>query len=355
MSSSANSQPRIAHHSSLKADETSRRDFFAASFAATATFMAFGVDEASAKDVSMATSLPTTDNVVIAAPIDWTGILEKSKKKALGGGKAGASAAVVQVMALMWLRTSMNYQYRYGGSLKEALDTLWKQGGISRLYQGLPFALVQGPATRFGDTAANTGILTLLDALPATHGLPLPIKTACGSAAAGLWRIMLMPIDSSKTAMQVEGAQGLTQLWASVLSTGPGPLYRGALAQAAATAVGHFPWFITYNALNENVPTFENDLFLTLVRSAGLGLVSSCVSDCVSNSLRVIKTTKQTAQLGTNGATAKELSYPEIVASIIEQDGVSGLFLRGLSTRLLTNAIQGAAFSVLWRYFQQVG
>jgi hypothetical protein len=162
-----------------------------------------------------------------------------------------------------------------------------------------------------------------------------------------------MPIDSSKTAMQVEGGQGLTQLWSSVLSSGPGPLYRGAVAQAAATAVGHFPWFITYNFLNENIPTVENDMFLTLVRSASLGLVSSCVSDCTSNSLRVIKTTKQTAQLGTSGE--KELSYQEIVSSIIEKDGLGGLFLRGLSTRLLTNAIQGAAFSVLWRYFQQVG
>jgi hypothetical protein len=205
----------------------------------------------------------------------------------------------------------------------------------------------------FGDTAANTGILTLLDALPATHNLPLPFKTACGSAAAGLWRIFLMPIDTSKTAMQVEGNQGLTQLWSSVLTSGPGPLYRGALAQAAATAVGHFPWFITYNALNEYVPTVENELLLTLVRSAGIGLVSSCVSDCVSNSLRVIKTTKQTAQL--NRSDNKESSYREVVASIIEQDGLAGLFLRGLSTRLLTNAIQGAAFSVLWRYFQQVG
>ena len=192
-----------------------------------------------------------------------------------------------------------------------------------------------------------------MDALPATQGLPLPLKTACGSAAAGIWRILLMPIDSSKTAMQVEGSQGLTQLWSSVLTKGPSPLYQGAVAQAAATAVGHFPWFITYNALNANVPTFDDDLFLTLVRSAGLGLVSSCVSDCTSNSLRVIKTTKQTAQL--NNADGKDLSYQEIVASIIEQDGIGGLFLRGLGTRLLINAIQGSAFSVLWRYFQQVG
>jgi len=62
----------------------------------------------------------------------------------------------------MWLRTLMNYQYRYGGTLQEAASTLWAEGGVPRFYQGLPFALVQGPASRFGDTAANAFVLALL-------------------------------------------------------------------------------------------------------------------------------------------------------------------------------------------------
>ena len=86
-----------------------------------------------------------------------------------------------------------------------------------------------------------------------------------------------------------------------------------------------------------------------LVRSAALGLSASCVSDCVSNSLRVIKTTKQTASLG--DGEKKEISYSEALSLVIEKDGVSGLLGRGLQTRLLTNAIQGAMFSVLWKFF----
>jgi len=257
----------------------------------------------------------------------------------------------------------MNYQYRYGGNLQSSLSTLWEEGGVARLYQGLPFALVQGPLTRFGDTAANVGILALLESFDETRDLPVPLKTAFGSVTAGLWRIFLMPIDASKTAMQVEGKEGLQQLWSTVVKNedgtgGPGALYRGALAQAAATAAGHFPWFATYNYLDANLPlvTDQSEFLLTLARSAALGLGASCVSDCVSNSLRVIKTTKQTAQLGTSpeGESAqKELSYPEIVSMIVEKDGVAGLLGRGLQTRLLTNAIQGAVFSVLWKYFQQ--
>jgi hypothetical protein len=136
----------------------------------------------------------------------------------------------------------MNYQYRYGGTLKSSLETLWSQGGIARLYQGFPFALVQGPLTRFGDTAANVGVLALLESLETTRDLPLPVKTACGSLAAGAWQIILMPVDASKTAMQVEGAEGLRQLQANIRDQGPSVLYRGAVAQAAATAAGHFPW-----------------------------------------------------------------------------------------------------------------
>ena len=84
--------------------------------------------------------------------LDAAAIIKRAAKKAVGGGKAGAAAAVAQVLSLMWLRTAMNYQYRYGGSLPNALGKLYGEGGVGRLYEGLPFALVQGPLSRFGDT-----------------------------------------------------------------------------------------------------------------------------------------------------------------------------------------------------------
>jgi hypothetical protein len=177
-----------------------------------------------------------------------------------------------------------------------------------------------------------------------------------------------MPIDASKTAMQVEGEEGIKKLWGLVKDEGPAPLYYGAVAQASATAAGHFPWFLTYNFVDSTVPpvSSSDDLLLSLARSAFLGLCASCVSDVTSNSLRVIKTTKQTARLRTTEKSddestspsettaikTKDPSYVDVVKMIIEQDGLTGLFFRGLQTRLLTNAIQGAVFSVLWKYFQ---
>lgn len=278
------------------------------------------------------------------------------------GGKAGASAAVVQVLALMWLRTIMNYQYRYGGTISNAFSTLYNEGGVARLYQGLPFAIVQGPMTRFGDTAANLGMLALLDTLPATSTLPLFAKTLAGSLAAGGFRIVLMPIDTSKTVLQVEGRQGFYNLLQDIKQRNTlSPFYRGAIATAAATAVGHYPWFLTYNALDQYLPVIsdKSEILLILLRSAFLGIAASCTSDVCSNSLRVIKTTKQTAALNNSkdnndAAPVVDLSYVDTVKSIIEKDGIGELFGRGLRTRLITNMIQGALFSVLWKYFQTV-
>ena len=79
--------------------------------------------------------------------------------KALGGGLPGAVAMVLQVVLLMWLRTTVNYQMRHGGSLLEVIETLYAEGGIRRFYAGAQYALLQGPLSRFGDTAANAGVL----------------------------------------------------------------------------------------------------------------------------------------------------------------------------------------------------
>ncbi len=99
----------------------------------------------------------------------------------------------------------------------------------------------QGPLSRFGDTAANTAVLTVLEDVD----MPVAAKTVAASLAAGLFRIFLMPVDALKTIMQVEGASGLSSLGSKVKAGGPTVLYHGALAASAATFVGHYPWFAT--------------------------------------------------------------------------------------------------------------
>ncbi len=274
---------------------------------------------------------------------DLSEILRKAGKKALGGGIPGAAAMGIQVLSLMWLRTTVNYQYRYGMSTTQALKTLYAEGGVRRFYQGVAPALIQGPLSRFGDTAANAGVMAFMDTHPNTRDLPVGVKTLAASAAAGIFRIFLMPVDAMKTIMQVEGKNGLPALGAKVRAGGPQVLYHGALAASAATFAGHYPWFATYNFLNSALPVYD-DLPKKLSRAALIGFCASAVSDTVSNSIRVIKTTKQTSPV--------PMTYPEVVRSVVQKDGVLGLMGRGLKTKIISNGIQGLLFSVLWRLGQ---
>jgi hypothetical protein len=133
--------------------------------------------------------------------VDAWAIIQKAAKRAGQGGLAGAAAMGINVLSLMWLRTTINYQYRYGTSTTTALKKLYADGGIPRFYRGLLPALIQGPLSRFGDTAANTGTLAALDAFDTTASLPVAVKTMAASVGAGLFRILLMPVDTFKTTM----------------------------------------------------------------------------------------------------------------------------------------------------------
>ncbi len=293
--------------------------------AITASLSVAGPAQAAGEVAAATTVLPTS------------AIFEKAAKRALGGGISGFFAGIVQVLLLMWLRTTMNYQYRNGGNTRDAMAALYAEGGVQRFYRGVSFALIQTPLSRFGDTAANSGVLALL----ADSTLPVGVRTAFASAAAAAWRIGLTPIDTMKTTLQVKGAEGYEQVTAKVKDEGPAVLFQGALANAAASFVGNYPWYLTFNTLNEKLPAFGDELPLKLARTAVLGIAAAAVSDTTSNSIRVLKTTRQTAET--------TITYREAAQQILDTDGWRGLFGRGLGTRLATNALQAALFTVVWK------
>ena len=100
--------------------------------------------------------------------------------------------------------------------------------GILRFYRGYAPALLQGPISRFGDTATNVGILALLEP---HQDLPIAVKTGAASLTAGLWRIMIMPIDTVKTTLQVEGQGALGQLRTKVGQRGFTAMFHGSLGK----------------------------------------------------------------------------------------------------------------------------
>ncbi|KAF8590412.1 mitochondrial carrier [Ramaria rubella] len=263
-------------------------------------------------------------------------------KSALGGGLSGAAAMVLQVLLLMPIRTVMNFQYRFGMSTTLATKTLYADGGMGRYYQGLGAALIQGPVSRFGDTAANAGILALLKSNTFMNKLPAFLKTVFASLAAAAFRMTLTPVDTLKTTLQAQGRPGWDILKRRIKQHGITTLWYGAFATAGATFVGHYPWFATYNTLDERLPP-SHTIMQQLARSAFIGFVASVISDTVSNSLRVVKTYRQVDE--------ERVGYLEAARRVVAQDGYIGLFGRGLKTRIIANGLQGIMFSILWKLF----
>lgn len=284
-------------------------------------------------------------------------VFDKAKDRALRGGLTGAAAQGVNVLALMWLRTTMNFQMANGGTMVSTIKHLHAEGGVPRFYRGLVPALINSPISRFGDTFANAGMMEVTK----DTSLPIALRTALASVAAGGVRIGLMPIDAWKTNKQVHGDAGLKGLLEKIKTypnRGPanlygwGSLWHGGLAQASATAVGHWPWFVTYNYLDTYLPWNgpEDHPVQKVARNAGIGLAASFVSDVMSNGIRVLKTYKQTSK--------EAISYPQAFQAIRAEHGLfgwNGLFFRGLQTRVVSHGINSMVFTVAWKAMQEFG
>lgn len=271
-------------------------------------------------------------------------VFQTARKAAFKGGIFAFSAGIVQVLTLMWLRTAVNYQYRYGGSLLTALKELYKQGGIARFYRGLSYAIVLAPITKFGAIAANEGSGVLVASL----GLPAVsaefYATVLGTLLTVVWKVLLMPLETCKTVLQVDGTRGFEKLMARVTKGNVWTLWQGSAAAILATTASHYPWFYTYNLLDRSL--HKTDAMVQVVmRSAFIGFVASAVSDTVSNFLRILKTVKQsTSADGLYG-----LSYLQITKNVYAEGGLTALLGRGLGTRIITNGIQSVLFTVIWK------
>lgn len=250
---------------------------------------------------------------------------------------------MIQVGSLMWMRTIMNYQYCHGGTFKSTFNTLYKEGGVPRLYKGFGIALLYVPMCRFGDILANVGAIRYMDTNEKTKDLSLSTKTFCGNLIAGVWRISISPIDMIKNTMQVNGYKGMGVIRNKIKINGLGSLYHGSSATFTTCVFSDFPWFIVYNHLNQYFDIHHKDLSRsqTIIKNAFTGLCASMITDVLTNSLHVIKINRQ--------AHTECIGYRVIVKQVIKKDGYGGLFCRGLKTRLVSNGIQSMMFSVLWK------
>jgi len=324
---------------------------------------------------------------------------KRSFQAAIKGGASGSIAMVLQVILLMWLRTTVNYQYKHGVDIRTAFSILYNEGGILRFYRGASVALLTGPIARFGDTAANEGIKELMLGNSGNNGrttskngkqsrVPVWAMTLTASVVAALWRVAITPLDTIKTTLQVSSSiDGASSGW-STLSTkihhhGIVVLWNGALGNSLATLAGHYPWFIVHNFLEANLPKplpttppilleeatasdsasahpdqhqqekkqNRNYKLRVLLRRALIGFCSSLASDCVSNGLRVIKTYQQTSPVPIGYWEAlSELMAVSASTSNNNGNGLGfGFVFRGLGLKIFSNGLSGILFAVLWK------
>lgn len=279
------------------------------------------------------------DAVAVKKPA-LSAVLFLAMKKAWNSGSAGFLAGAMQVMAFMWLRTTMNYQVKNGGTFLETLNKLWAEGGLPRLYRGLlPWAIFQAPLSRFGDVAANEMVVSVFAAL--LPSVPVSVATWFASMAGACWRVLITPIDTCKTILQTDGDKGWERLMGKISKGGPLVLWHGWEGNYLANVIGNYPWFFVMNLLSSRITVPAGNI-AKLIRSASIGAASSSVSDLCSNSIRVIKTKKQTHENA-------DISYMGAAKEVMDQDGIYGVLFRGLETRILTNVLQGAFFTVAWK------
>ncbi|VBB19022.1 hypothetical protein YASMINEVIRUS_1554 [Yasminevirus sp. GU-2018] len=279
--------------------------------------------------------------------LNRTGDAKQELKELIKISLSGSVATVAQVCSFMWMRTIMNHQYYHGGTFKSTFNTLYKEGGVRRLYKGFGVTLLYVPMCRFGDILTNVGTVRYLNSNPETKDLSFSTKTFCGTLLAGVWRVGISPIDAVKNSLQVNGRNATKILRDKIKTHGMRVMYHGSPMTFMTCVTRDYPWFTTYNYLNLYFDTNHKNLTKTqsVVKNAFTGLVASGVTDALTNSLQIVKIIRQTQ--------SDKISYQKIVEHVVQKDGVVGLFIRGLKTRLLTNGIQGMMFSVLWNLMMQ--
>lgn len=265
-------------------------------------------------------------------------ILYSKFKRSLHVGVSGSKTMAFNIVSLMWLRTVMNYQYRYGTSFPNTIAILYREGGIRRFYSGMTYALLEAPLIKFFDTFSNSIVLSLTS----SSSIPIFLRTILSSCMASSVKALLAPLDTVKTMYQVHGKEAPKMIKEKINQYGIKCLYHGFSASILAGIISHYPWFVTHNYLEEILP--KNKIKNRFIRNAFIGFTSSSVASVTSNFIRVIKTSRQTSLI--------DRSYVKVAEKIRMKSGLRGLLFRGLAVRLVSNGIQGLCFNVIWKYLQ---
>lgn len=242
------------------------------------------------------------------------------------------NAMFVQVSLLYPIRTVINYQYTNGYSFSSSLKFLYKQEGIKRFYRGFIPGLIQGPLIKSGDLYINSYIKNNL------HIDDIVIKTFFSSIIGSGYRCFFIPIDTVKTSLQIHN--NFNPLKEKINKRGVLSLYNGVLPLYVGNFLSHYPWFLTYNLLDDKLPVYDGNK--KIIRNGFLGFCCSATSDICVNFFKILKVNKQTHK-------NVNIDYPEIIKEIYLKEGLKGVLFRGLFTKIIGNGLQNMLFMILWK------
>ena len=262
------------------------------------------------------------------------------KQNVINSGISSFASMSIQVITSMWVRTIINHQYRYGNSFSQTARILYREGGALRFYRGFLPTIALGPLSRTSGIMSNTYVLNKFK----DTSVPMSIQTLAGAGLATVWRILLLPLSTYKNMVQVEGKNGFGILKRKIRLNGPHVLYNGSIAGILVSSVSYYPWYFTFNVMDKYIPNYSDQMHKT-IRNGSIGFCASIVSDCFSNSFRILKIYKQTHKT--------HLSYWQIIQKIKKTDGYIGILSRGLSSRIIVNGIQGILFTICWKYLEE--
>lgn len=232
--------------------------------------------------------------------------------------------------------------------MTESFKALYRQGGMRRLYQGLPCALLNGPLIRCGSTAANSGTLNAFESNPTLRTVPISIQTFCATTLFVVWRVLLMPVDFLQTVFQVRGKGAISCLKSEYGTYGPRMFWRGSIGIGTNSFIGTFSWFGCFNTLQSTLAFYRNKdtpISTKTLQNGVCGLFASFASSICTNGIDVLKTHRQTG----GGHT----TYVTALRKIRETETFGQFWCRGLRPRLALDGLQGLVFSMLWKFFEE--
>ena len=200
--------------------------------------------------------------------------------------KTGITSSIIQVSSLLWLRTATIYQHKYGGSMINTINNLYKDGGILRFYGGYLPCLLVASTCKSSELYGYYSVKNL--------NLSLNNQSLYITTISNIGRLMVIPFDTLDTFYQLYGSKGYSLLKTKIKNNGLGILYNGSPIWLFNHSLSTFIWFNTFKRLDNYTNNMYNDnIYIKNIKNGSIGYLSSICSDILTNPFRVIKTNKE--------------------------------------------------------------